>query len=86
MITHAGAFLLSFYFVLFFSALLANFYLLLLNNSYPFRSGFHENELGTTFFFLFCFPSIFIANKEKELAIISLMIFVFGCVQNWPQR
>ena len=34
----------------FFVLYLQMFYLLLLNNSYPFLSGFQENELGTTAF------------------------------------
>ena len=37
------------------------------------------------FFFFFCFSSIFIA-KKKELAIISLMMFVSGCVQKMASK
>ena len=35
--------------------------------------------------FFFCFSSIFIA-KKKELAIISLMMSVFGCVQKMASK
>ena len=37
------------FFSFFFLLYLQTFYLLFLNNSYPFLVGFHENELGTTF-------------------------------------
>ena len=52
--THVGAFpLLFFCFFLYFLLYLQTFYLRLLNNSYPFLSGFHENELGASFFWFF---------------------------------
>ena len=82
---------LSFVFVLLY---LQTFYLLLLNNSYPFLSGFHENlvdqlllrlVVSLLFFLFFCFPSIFIA-KRKQLALISLMMFVIGCVHKLDSK
>ena len=47
---HVGANFLSFSFLCFFFFLLyfQTFYLLLLNNPYPFLSGFHENEVDPT--------------------------------------
>ena len=80
--SHMQAHFLFFFFLLY----LQTFNRLLLDTSYPFLSGFQENDwaqilYSSYFFFAFHRFSLQRKKKKKHLAIISLMMFVFGCVQ-----
>ena len=54
------------------------------NNSYPvYLFWFHQHELSTASFFFLFFD---FHCKKKKLVFMSLMTFVFGCVQKLPSK